>query len=189
MDENRGIIQEIGNRRSFRGLSDKSVEIEKIDRIMTAASLAPSCFNKQPWRYITVQSGEGLQKVQKGLNKGNSWANNAPLFLLVTTKDDLDCKIGDGRNYAEFDTGMSVFSLLAQAEKEGLLAHPIAGYDQEILKKEFGIPDDVKLLTIVVMGYKGSEKALSEKQLESEHGPRVRNPKEKWFVKEKWTFK
>lgn len=188
MDENRGIIEEIVKRRSFRGLSDKLVETDKVNRILAAANLAPSCFNKQPWRYITVQSPEGLRKVQKGLNKGNSWANNAPLFILVTTKNDFDCKIGDGRNYAEFDTGMSVFSLLLQAEKEGLLAHPIAGYDQEVLKTEFKIPEDIKLLTILIVGYKGSEEALNEKQLESEHGPRVRNPREQWHSREKWDF-
>ena len=188
MDKNKGILEEIEKRRSFRGLSDKLVEIEKLNRIMTAASLAPSCFNKQPWRYITVKSPEGLKKVQKGLNERNSWSFNAPLFILVTTKDDLDCKIGDGRNYAEFDTGMSVFSLLVQAEKEGLLAHPIAGYDQEVLKKEFARPEDVKLLTILIVGYRGSEAALNEKQLESEHGPRVRNPEEQWHSSEKWDF-
>lgn len=182
------ILKEIEERRSYRGLSNKPVESEKVNQIMTAANLAPSCFNKQPWRYITVQSKEGLGKVQKGLNKGNSWAYNAPLFILVTTKDNLDCKIGDGRNYAEFDTGMSVFSLLVQAEKEGLLAHPIAGYDQEVLKNEFSIPDDIVLLTVLVVGYKGSDAALSEKQLDSEHGPRVRNSKNHWLSLEKWNF-
>jgi len=188
MEDTKGIVKEIGTRRSYRGLGDKTVESDKIDRIMAAANLAPSCFNKQPWRYISFQSREGLLKVQKGLNNGNSWANTAPLFILVTTKDDLDCKIGDGRNYAEFDTGMSVFSLLVQAEKEGLLAHPIAGYDQKILKIEFEIPEDVKLLTILVIGYKGITEALNEKQIESEHGPRIRNPRGKWLSNEKWNF-
>ncbi len=188
MEENKGIIKEIDNRRSFRGLSNKLVDVEIVERLMTAANLAPSCFNKQPWRYITVQSEPGLHKVQKGLNKGNSWAGKAPLFILVTTKDDFDCKIGDGRNYAEFDTGMSVFSLLVQVEKEGLLAHPIAGYDQELLKNEFKIPEDIKLLTILVVGYRGSDEALSEKQLESEHGPRVRNSREIWLSEEIWKF-
>ena len=188
MDENREIIKEIENRRSFRGLSRKIVEVDKIERIMTAASLAPSCFNKQPWRFITVQSTEGLEKVKKGLNERNSWAFNAPLYILVTTKDEFDCKIDDGRNYAEFDTGMSVLSLITQAENEGLIAHPIAGYDQEILKNEFGIPKDVKLLTILIMGYKGSEESLNEKQLESEHGPRIRNPRENWLSEETWNF-
>lgn len=188
MEENNGIIPEISDRRSYRAISSKSLETETVNRLMQAANLAPSCFNKQPWRYITVQSETGLQKVQKGLSIGNSWAKKAPLFILVTTKNDFDCRIGDGRDYAEFDTGMSVFSLLAQAQKEGLIAHPIAGYDQKILKNEFGIPADIKLLTVIIVGSKGSDEALSEKQLESEHGPRVRNSKETWLSEEEWNF-
>jgi glutaredoxin-dependent peroxiredoxin len=188
MEKNTGIIKEISERRSFRGLSNKLIKADVLNRIMTAGNLVPSCFNKQPWRYITVQSVEGLKKVQKGLNKGNSWAMNAPLFILVSTKDDFDCKIGDGRNYSEFDTGMSVFSILIQAEKEGILAHPIAGYNQQILKDEFKIPDDIKLLTVLVLGIRGNDNILSEKQLEAENGPRIRNSRINWLSEESWKF-
>ena len=188
MKEYDGIIQEIAERRSFRAISDKKIDPAITERLMTAANMAPSCFNKQPWRYISVQSTEGLEKVQSGLSKGNAWANKAPLFILVTTKDDLDCKLEDGRDYAEFDTGMSVFSLLLQAQREELIGHPIAGYDQEILKKEFEIPEDIKLLTVLIFGYKGNTEALNERQLEAENGPRVRNSTEKWYSKETWNF-
>jgi len=188
MKEDNGILTEISERRSYRAISSKVIDTKIVDRLMEAAHLAPSCFNKQPWRYITVQSASGLQKVKKGLNEGNSWANRAPLFILVCTKDELDCKIDDGRHYAEFDTGMSVFSLLVQAQKEGIIGHPIAGYNQAIIKQEFAIPDDTKLLTILIFGYKGNDEALNERQLKSENGPRVRNPKEKWYASEEWSF-
>lgn len=188
MKKDNGIIEEIIQRRSYRAISSDTIETAVVDRLMEAASLAPSCFNKQPWRYVGVQSEEGLEKIRKGLSDGNSWAARAPLFFLVCTKAELDCKLEDGRQYASFDTGMSVFSLLAQAQKEGLIGHPIAGYDQALLKKEFGIPEDIQLLTIVVLGYKGSDDALSERQRVSENGPRVRQPREKWYTKEKWEF-
>ncbi len=188
MTENGNILNEIFERRSYRAISSEPVDKNVVERLLQAASLAPSCFNKQPWRYVSVESAEGLKKIQKGLNSGNSWAERAPLFILVCTRDDLDCKLDDGRDYAEFDTGMSVFSLLVQAQKEGLTGHPIAGYDQEILKNEFEIPGNVKLLTIVVLGYKGEADALNERQLESENGPRVRNSRDEWYAKERWNF-
>ncbi len=83
---------------------------------------------------------------------------------------------------------MSVFSLLIQAQKEGLIGHPIAGYDQELLKNEFKIPAEVKLLTVLVLGYKGEDDALNERQLESENGPRVRNSVETWYAEEGWSL-
>lgn len=188
MKENGNILSEIQERRSYRGISTQKIEKNTVARLIKAAHFAPSCFNKQPWRFISVQSDEGLNKVKKGLNKGNSWAYEAPLFILVCTKDDYDCQLDDGRHYAEFDTGMSVYSLLLQAQKEGLIGHPIAGYDQELLKKEFAIPEEVRLLTVIILGYKGGTEALNEKQLESENGPRVRNPLEKWYAEETWRF-
>ncbi len=186
MENNKEIIKEIVNRRSLRAIGSEPVKTEVVERLMEAANLVPSCFNKQPWRYIGIQSKNGLEKVRKGLSDGNSWAGRAPLFVLVCTKPDLDCKLEDGRHYAEFDTGMSVFSLLLQAQKEGLIGHPIAGYDQAILKKEFGIPEDTTLLTVLVLGHKGDSTLLNERQLSAENGPRVRNTKGKWFTKEKW---
>ncbi len=188
MEENESILTEIYQRRSYRAISPKKIESRIVDSLMEAANYAPSCFNKQPWRYISVQSEEGLKKVQKGLNSGNSWAARAPLFILVCTQDDLDCKLDDGRHYAEFDTGMSVFSLLIQAQKEGLIGHPLAGYDQELLKKEFSIPEEIRLLTVLVLGYKGEDDALNERQLKSENGPRVRNPVETWYAEEGWSL-
>ena len=188
MEGNRGVLKEINERRSYRALSSEKIEQETVKRLLQAAHYAPSCFNKQPWRFISVQSDKGLSKIRKGLNSGNSWAERAPLFILVCTEDDLDCKLDDGRNYAEFDTGMAVFGLLIQAQKEGLVGHPIAGYDQELLKKEFEIPGAVKLLTIIVLGYKGDSNALNERQLEAENGPRVRNSVEKWYAEERWSL-
>ncbi len=186
MKKDNGIIEEIFQRRSYRAISSDTIETVVVDRLLEAAALAPSCFNKQPWRFVGVQSEEGLEKIRKGLSEGNRWAAKAPLFFLVCTKADLDCKLEDGRQYADFDTGMSVLSLLVQAQKEGLIGHPIAGYNQVLLKKEFGIPEDIQLLAIVVLGFKGSVDALDERQSVTENGPRIRQPREKWYTKEKW---
>ncbi len=188
MEVNKIILSEIKERRSYRAISSKPVNSEIVNRLIEAAGFAPSCFNKQPWRYISVQGEAGLKKIQRGLSSGNSWAVRAPLFILVCTKDDLDCKMEDGRHYAEFDTGMSVFSLLLQAQKEGLIGHPIAGYDQELLKNEFKIPEDIRLLTVLVLGYRGEADALNERQMESENGSRVRNPLVKWYSEEIWSL-
>ena len=184
------ILEEISGRRSFRAMSTREIDRKALDRIIKAAGLAPSCFNKQPWRYILVQSESGREKIHQGLKENNSWAKKAPAYIMVVTAEHLDCEIPDGRHYAEFDTGMSVFSLLIQAWSEGIIAHPIAGYSQNVIKQAFDIPDEMKLLTVLILGYKdsGAESGLTPKQLESERGPRVRNPSADWFCEEKWDF-
>ncbi len=155
-------------------------------RMLTAATLAPSCSNKQPWRFVVAQSRDALDKVHRQLSGGNYWAKHAPAIVLVITHPELDCQVSDDRQYAEFDTGMAVMGLLAQAEAEGLFAHPMAGFDAAKLREEFGITDGYRLVTIVAVGYPGDESVLNRKHRELEHSERSRKALEEVVHFEKW---
>jgi nitroreductase len=95
----------------------------------------------------------------------------------VCSNRELDCKLSDGRDYFLFDCGMAVANLMAQATEEGLVAHPVAGYEPEKVKPILGIPADWVLITLVNVGYRGADmNLLTDKQKEMETGPRVRKP-------------
>ncbi|HOV62790.1 MAG TPA: nitroreductase family protein [Spirochaetia bacterium] len=170
------LLHEIEIRRAQRALNDLPIPQVVVDRIMLAATYAPSCSNKQPWRYIVVQSEEGRSKVQEALSSGNYWAKKAPVFILAFTSTELDCKLSDSRDYASFDLGLSVMNLLLQATKEGLIAHPMAGFDPVQLKGYFSIPSEYVLFAVIAVAYSGSTDGLSEKHRESEHSQRQRKP-------------
>jgi len=147
-----------------------------MQRILTAATLAPSCSNKQPWRFVVAQQPAALEAVHAQLTRGNYWAKHAPAIILVITHPDLDCRVSDERDYAEFDTGMAVMGMLAQAEAEGLYAHPMAGFDAAELRNTFGITDGYRLVTIIAVGYPGDESQLNDKHREIEQSERSRKP-------------
>jgi nitroreductase len=109
-------------------------------------------------------------------------------MVLVATKVDLDCRLEGGRDYALFDTGMATMNLQIQATKEGLYAHPIAGFRAPELCKAMGIPEDYVLITVVIMGYPGGEEFLDEKQKAGEHGERRRKPISEVVCRDTWTF-
>ena len=183
------LVPEIEKRRALRALDDtRPVPLEVIRRILTAATYAPSCGNMQPWRFVVASEEPALGRVKEGLSGGNYWAKKAPLIILVITQVDLDTRRDDGRDYAFFDTGMANMALMLQATREGLIAHPIAGFDPVAIKKSLGIPAEYTLLTLVNIGYPGPEDHLSEKHREQEHGPRTRkDPAEviswnRWFA-------
>ena len=168
------IIKEIDARRAYRALDTRSVPEDVIQRIVTAATLAPSCANHQPGRFVVASTAETLEKVKAGLSRGNYWAQKAPLIVLVLTSQELDAQLSDNRNYAFFDTGMAAMNLMLQATAEGLYAHPIAGFDPTVVKENLGISDDLTLITLINVGYPGPEDHLNEKHRELEHGPRAR---------------
>ena len=143
---------------------------------MIAASYAPSCANRQPWRFIVAQSEKGRGKIIESLTSGNYWAKKAPVLIAALTKKDLDCNLSDSREYAAFDLGLSVSSLMIQATKEGLIAHPMAGFDPLKIKELFSVPEDYVVLAVIAVGYPGSEDGLNEKHLEDEHSDRKRKP-------------
>ncbi len=182
------VLQLLETRRSRRALSEKKLPQDVVDRLMQAATLAPSCSNNQPWRYVLAQGDKALEKVHGSLMGGNYWAKRAPLVVLVVTNPELDCQNSDGnREYALFDTGMSVFGMLVQAEKEGLYAHPMAGFKAEEMAASFGIEEPYKLVTVIAVGYPASDMSmLNEKHTESETSERSRKPMNEVVFYDDW---
>lgn len=168
------ILQEIQERRARRGFSEKQVSRETIERVLTAGTLAASCSNKQPWRFMVCTEGEGLDNAREALLGGNYWANVAPVLVVVTTRDELDCQLSDNRNYAQFDTGMAVAGMLLQATREGMYAHPMAGFDPQKLRENFAIEAETSVITMIAIGYPGDASNLNEKHAESEVSERER---------------
>ncbi len=182
------LLHEIELRRAKRALSEDKIPEETIKRIMTAATYAPSCFNNQPWRFIVIHEQEALEKARTALPGANYWAEKAPLLVLVVTKPDLDCQLKDDREYALFDAGLATENLILQAVKEGLIAHPIAGFKPLKLKEEFGIPEEYTPITVVVIGFPGDESHLNEKHLELEHSTRDRKPESEVIMYNTWVI-
>ena len=182
------VLDLLQTRRSFRALAEDKLPTDVVERLMTAATLAPSCSNNQPWRFLLAQSEGALAKVHEHLTRGNYWATRAPLIVLVVTNPDFDCKANDDREYALFDTGMGVFSMLVQAEKEGLYAHPMAGFNAAKMREAFGIQDPYKLVTVIAVGYPaGDISMLNEKHQEAEKSPRSRKPLNEVVFHDEWT--
>ncbi len=164
------VKEAINERRAYRSLKKISVSKELLYDLFSCAELAPSCFNNQPWRYIAVFDPETLEKVFSSFSKGNEWAFESSLVIAVCSKKEDDCVIKN-RQYFLFDTGISVGFLILRATELGLVAHPIAGFDEEKAKDILAIPNEFTLISFVIIG-KRSEKlnpVLSPKQIEAEN--------------------
>lgn len=171
------IIEEIQARRARRALDwNREISADTVDRILEAAHLSASCSNKQPWRYLIADADPVRGRLQDCLLGGNYWARHAPVLIGVATRNSDDCQLNEKRDYALFDTGMATAHLILQATREGLYAHPMAGFDATKVKEAFSLPEDVIPVTIVALGYPGSTDHLNEKHLESEISERSRVP-------------
>jgi nitroreductase len=173
------------SRRSARAFdSMRPVEDAKIASVLEAARWAPSCANRQSWRYVVCR-GPSLDAVRACLNPGNNWAVHAPMIVAAATRSDLGCRI-TGRDYAALDLGLSMENFILQCVAEGLIGHPIAGFDEEKARIALGVPSDFRIFALIVTGYPGSEDILDETARTKERAPRTRLPGEETVFWEEW---
>ena len=143
-------------RRAYRSLEPIEISDTLIMDLAEKAQLATSCMNKQPWNYIFVKDKEQLEKLFTTLSKGNKWVERASLIIAVFSQLENDCIIGE-RLYYLFDTGMATAFIILRATELGLVAHPIAGFNEERAKQILKIPVEMRLITLVIIGKHSNE--------------------------------
>lgn len=137
----------------------RTVETEKLERILEAARLAPSACNAQPWRFVVVTDPTLLEKVGKaasglGMNK---FAKDAPVHILIIEESAnftsfLGGKVKD-KHFPLIDIGISAAHLVLAAESEGLGSCILGWFDEKEIKQIVGIPSSKRLLLDVIVGY------------------------------------
>ncbi len=140
-------------RKSYRELEEIEVSKELMLDLAGHAALAPSCFNNQPWRFIFVHDKKQLVNLFSTLSSGNAWAKKASIIIAVVSKEDLDCITRKGEmKYYEFDCGLATSLLLLRATELGLVAHVIAGFREKEAKQILKVPNDMKIIALIVVG-------------------------------------
>ncbi|MBN1860675.1 MAG: nitroreductase family protein [Candidatus Thermoplasmatota archaeon] len=163
------VNEAIQKRRAYRSLAPVLITEELIKDLAGYAQLSASCNNNQSWRFVFVYDQEMLKKMHEVFPKGNAWAKSASMIIAVLSKKDYDCVIDD-RVYHQFDTGMATAFLILRATELGLVAHPIAGYSPKKTREVLMIPQDIEVITLVIVGKHSDtiNPVLSEKQILAE---------------------
>jgi nitroreductase len=181
------VKEAIEKRRAYRSLSPIEITEDLIQELGKAAQLTPSCFNNQPWRFVFVYDKDMLIKMREALSEGNKWIYAASMIIAVFGKKEDDCDT-KGREYYLFDLGMACAFIQLRATELGLVAHPIAGFREEKVKEVLGIPEDMKVITLINVGKKSDtiSELLSEKQIELEKERPKRKPLEEFVYRNRY---
>lgn len=167
------IMPEIKTRWSARAISSQPVARDDLLALVEAASFAPSSYNEQPWRYIIADDALNLPKMRSVLTDFNQeWANRAPALLLIAAKK-LFSHNHKVNYWHMFDAGTSWGYLSLEAQRRGLIAHAMGGYNREDARRIFSVPDTYDIIAIIAVGYPGELGGLSEKLQKQEH-PKTR---------------
>jgi nitroreductase len=177
-------------RRAYRSLDPVEIADDLVKDLAEAARLTMSCFNNQPWRFVFACAPEVLTKLFSAMSRGNEWTQSASMIIAVFSRRDFDCDVKE-RVYYLFDTGMATAFLVLRATELGLVAHPIAGYKEDAVKEILGIPEDMRVIALVIVGKHSEEISplLSEKQVEAEKERPERIPLEELVYIDRYSGK
>ncbi|MEN8253736.1 MAG: nitroreductase family protein [Patescibacteria group bacterium] len=170
------VIEEIQKRFSPRFFSDEKVSAKDLDSIFEAARWTPSGHNNQPWYFhLTHKNSESYKKLFSTLNEYNqSWAYSAPL-LIVASKILRDDKYEF--EFADYDLGAAVMSLVLQAQSLGYYSRQMALFDKEKVKELFSLDKNMQPCIVIAMGKVGDFEKAPQEVFEYELDPRPRKEK------------
>lgn len=134
---------------SVRKYANKSVEKEKLDKVLEAAHVAPTAANLQPIKLYVVQSKEGLAKVGKAAN-----VYEAPVAIVVCADKSKAWKRPfDGMITTDIDASILTDHMMLEATEQGLGTAWICFFKAEVLKKELELPENLEPINILAVGY------------------------------------
>lgn len=176
------------DRWSPRAFAEQDVEPEKLRRLFEAARWAPSCFNDQPWFFIVGRRGQGdtYDRLFECLIEFNQlWAVTAPVLLINVARAGFAYN-GKPNRHAWYDVGQAMGNLLVEATHLGLVVHQMAGFDPELARTKFDIPQTFDAVAAAALGYVGDPGVLPEGVEEKKPGERERRPLNEFVFGDRW---
>lgn len=175
------LFEAFEKRHSVRSFSSEPVPQDLLDKLIYAASLAPSSLNEQPWRFylargesrtklghIMAQSTSYLEEYLKVLGREMddhvaqwySELGGAPVVIACTMPRAAD---DFSRLNKHLAIGAAIEHILLAAADEGLGACMVtfSFWVRDDIGNALGISDDRVIVALVVLGYPSEEPPLS----------------------------
>jgi F420 biosynthesis protein FbiB-like protein len=173
----------IAGRRSIRRYRADPVTSEVVQRLVRAASAAPSAHNRQPWRFIALtdaaakerlaramgarlaadrtRDGDDAEAIRRDVERSFARITGAPVVILVClTTAEMDAYPDAKRREAEYlmavqSTAMATQNLLLAAHAEGLGACWLCAplFCPDTVRGALDLPTDLQPQGLVTLGY------------------------------------
>ena len=166
------VLPLITERWSPRSFDASAMPQEDLEAILTAAGLAPSAYNLQPWTFIYAHRGDEHWDRLLGLlvEFNQAWAKDAS--VLVFPVSDTKMRMGGPEpapSYTHsFDTGAAWGMLALQAQHMGYYTHGMIGVDLARAAQELGVPEDHRIEAAIAIGRIAPKERLPEMLQERE---------------------
>lgn len=166
------IIKELETRFSPRFFKEEKIDNKIINSIIESARWAPSAYNYQPWYFYWSPKGSvAYKKIFSSLSERNQWAKTAPVLVVACYLKEREGKMND---FAQYDLGLSVMSMITQAQSLGAYTRQMGLFDHNKLQKLLNISNEYEPFVVLAVGKIGDYSKIGEELLDRELQKRER---------------
>lgn len=149
-----------------------------LSTIIDAARWSPSCFNEQPWLFVTatqVDKEDYSQFLNLLNDKNQTWAKNASVLGFIFARRNFSHN-DKANDWSVFDCGSAWMAMTLQARMLGLYTHGMAGIEKQETYRTLNISEnDYEIICGFALGVIDTPEKLSdefqEKEVPSERKP------------------
>ena len=145
----------IKTRRSIRKFLDLPLPRDILTNIVDAGRYAPSSGNLQDWKFVVVLKPDLIKKVAEACLQ-QYWMESAAAIVIVCSEPEKNKRfygLRGERLYTIQDCAASAQNILLTAHSLGVGACWVGAFDEDMIKRTFGIPDEVRPQAIIALGY------------------------------------
>jgi len=178
----------IKERWSPRAFDPKIPDEKDLILLFESASLAASCYNEQPWRFIYATKNEETryQELLSCLVEFNQmWVKTAPVIILTLSRKHF-AQNGNDNAHGWHDVGLAIGNMSVQATHMNLYLHQMAGFSSDKAREVFQIPDEFDVVSMIALGYVGDPGQLPEDIRKMETREREQRPLDKIIFTDDW---
>ena len=164
-------MEGIYTRRSIRKYTEQTVSKEEIEKLIAAATMAPSSSNMQTWAFAVIQDRECLKSYSEKAKeimlqylegkpdpKGYKEILSDPNFDIFYDSSTLIIIYStSGGTQTAINCSLAAENLMLAAHSQGLgtcwIGFSVAFLNSDEFKKEHGIPDQYTAIAPIVVGY------------------------------------
>jgi nitroreductase len=149
------LSEAIKGRRSIRAFKKQNVPEKIIEKLIDAASWAPSAGNIQPWEFVIVRKPAVKKKLaQAALNE--AFVEEAPVVIVVCAngkRSSMGYGVRGSTLYCIQDTAAAAQNILLTAYSLGLGACWVGAFNEDATKKAVNAPEEIRPVAIIPVGY------------------------------------
>lgn len=133
----------VTSKRDERRYADREVPSDVLDRVLDAGRLAGSGSNRQPWRFVVVETRELVERLAEAVYAPENLLGSALVVAVVAT----------GGRRPGLDHGRALQNMMLTAWNDGVASCPNGVKDAERATDVLRLAEDEAVVNVLSLGY------------------------------------